>query len=72
MNTPERALLPPKKMKAFSWATYPLSNRVQQIKSDVLMTYKSQRPYVFFLRNSFVRKNELFFVYPTERLLLGQ
>ena len=72
MNTPERALLPPKKMKAFSWATYPLSNRVQQIKSDVLMTYKSQRPYVFFLRNSFVRKNELFFVYPTEQLLLAQ
>jgi hypothetical protein len=28
------------------------------------MTYKSQRPYVFLLRNKFVRRNELFFVYP--------
>jgi hypothetical protein len=56
--------MPPNRMKAFSWATYPLSDRVQQIKTDVLMTYKSQRPYVFLLRNTFVRKNELFFVYP--------
>ena len=30
----------------------------------MLMTYKSQKPYVFLLRNAFVRKNELFFVYP--------
>lgn len=65
MNTPERALLPPTRMKGFSWATYPLSDRVQQIKTDVLMTYKSQKPYVFLLRNAFVRRNELFFVYPT-------
>ncbi len=65
VNTPKRALLPPNKMKAFSWATYPLSKRVQQMKTNVLMTYKSQRPYVFLLRNAFVRKNELFFVYPT-------
>ncbi len=64
VNTPTRALLPPSKMKAFSWATYPLSARVQQKKTDVLMTYKSQRPYVFLLRNAFVRKNELFFLYP--------
>jgi LmbE family N-acetylglucosaminyl deacetylase len=64
MNTPERALLPPTRMKGFSWATYPLSDRVQQIKTDVLMTYKSQKPYVFLLRNAFVRRNELFFVYP--------
>ena len=56
--------MPPNRMKEFSWATYPLSDRVQQIKTDVLMTYKSQRPYVFLLRNAFVRKNELFFVYP--------
>jgi LmbE family N-acetylglucosaminyl deacetylase len=65
VNTPGRALLPPNKMKAFSWATYALSDRVQQIKTNALMTYKSQRPYVFLLRNAFVRKNELFFVYPT-------
>jgi len=64
VNTPSRALLPPNRMKAFSWATYPLSDRVQQMKTTVLMTYKSQRPYVFLLRNAFVRKNELFFVYP--------
>src|SRR5438128_1006991 len=65
VNTPTRALLPPTRMKEFSWATYPLSERVQQIKGDILMTYKSQRPYVFLLRNAFVRRNELFFVYPT-------
>lgn len=65
VNTPERALLPPTRMKGFSWATYPLSDRVQQIKTDVLMTYKSQKPYVFLLRNAFVRRNELFFVYPS-------
>jgi len=64
VNTPTRALLPPTRMKEFSWATYPLSERVQQIKGDILMTYKSQRPYVFLLRNAFVRRNELFFVYP--------
>jgi len=37
---------------------------VQQMKTNVLMAYKSQRPYNFLLRNSFVRRNELFFVYP--------
>ena len=65
VNTPERALLPPLRMREFSWATYPLSAHVQQVKTDVLMTYKSQRPYTLLLRNSFVRRNELFFVYPT-------
>jgi LmbE family N-acetylglucosaminyl deacetylase len=64
LNTPTRALLPPSKMKSFSWATYPLSSRVQKLKTSVLMTYRSQRPYVFLLRNAFVRSNELFFVYP--------
>ncbi len=64
VNMPARALLPPNKMKSFSWAMYPLSPRVQELKTSVLMTYKSQRPYVFLLRNAFVRKNELFFVYP--------
>jgi len=66
VNTPTRALLPPTRMKTFSWTTYPLSDRVQQMKGELLMTYKSQRPYVFLLRNAFVRKNELFFVYPTK------
>jgi LmbE family N-acetylglucosaminyl deacetylase len=66
VNTPRRALLPPNKMKAFSWATYPLSDHAKQIKTNMLMTYKSQSPYLLLLRNSFVRQNELFFVYPTE------
>ena len=66
VNTPRRALLPPNRLKAFSWATYSLASRVQQLKTNVLMTYKSQRPYVFLLRNAFVRKNELFFVYPEQ------
>src|SRR5438105_2840969 len=64
-STPERALLPPTKMKSFSWATYTLSDRVQRMKTSLLMTYKSQRPYVFLLRNAFVRRNELFYVYPS-------
>ena len=64
VNSPGRALVPPARMQTFAWATYPLSARVLQQKNDVLMTYKSQRPYVFLLRNQFVRKNELFFVYP--------
>jgi LmbE family N-acetylglucosaminyl deacetylase len=65
VNTPTRALLPPTRLKEFSWATYALSEQVQELKTNMLMTYKSQRPYVFLLRNTFVRKNELFFVYPT-------
>ena len=31
--------------------------------NPILQTYKSQGPYVSLLRNAFVRKNELFFVY---------
>ena len=64
VKMPTRALLPPARMQAFSWATYGLTTAVQKSKTDLLMTYKSQRPYVFLLRNAFVRKNELFFVYP--------
>ena len=64
VKMPTRALLPPARMQAFSWATYGLTTAVQKTKTDLLMTYKSQRPYVFLLRNAFVRKNELFFVYP--------
>jgi LmbE family N-acetylglucosaminyl deacetylase len=59
-----RALMPPVRMQSFAWTTYALSDRVMQAKNDVLMTYKSQRPYVFLLRNAFVRRNELFFMYP--------
>lgn len=64
VNKPGGALLPPSRMKSYSWATYALSDRVVKVKQNVLMTYKSQRPYVFLLRNKFVRRNELFFVYP--------
>jgi len=64
VNTPARALLPPNRLRSFAWATYPLSPHVQELKTNLLMTYRSQRPYTFLLRNAFVRKNELFFVYP--------
>jgi LmbE family N-acetylglucosaminyl deacetylase len=64
VSTPQRALLPPLRMQQFSWTTYALTKRVQQLKTTLLMTYKSQRPYVFILRNAFVRQNELFYVYP--------
>jgi LmbE family N-acetylglucosaminyl deacetylase len=64
VSTPHRALLPPARMQQFSWTTYGLTRRVQQMKTNLLMTYKSQRPYVFILRNAFVRQNELFYVYP--------
>ncbi|HSY50836.1 MAG TPA: PIG-L family deacetylase [Thermoanaerobaculia bacterium] len=64
MKMPRRALLPPARMQAFSWTTYALSTAVQKTKAEVLMTYKSQRPYVYLLRNAFVRKNELFLLYP--------
>lgn len=61
--TPRRPLMPPLRMRSFTWATYPLSPHVQEVKTSVLMTYKSQRPYNLLLRNAFVRQNELFFVY---------
>jgi LmbE family N-acetylglucosaminyl deacetylase len=67
MKTPRRAILPPARMKAFSWATYGLSTAVQETKAEILMTYKSQRPYVFLLRNAFVRQNELFYLYPAKQ-----
>lgn len=64
LSTPQRAKLPPSRMQQFSWTTYALSKQLQQKKTTLLMTYKSQRPYVFLLRNAFVRQNELFYVYP--------
>jgi len=63
VSTPRRPLMPPLRMRSFTWATYPLTPHVQQVKTSVLMTYKSQRPYNLLLRNAFVRGNELFFVY---------
>jgi LmbE family N-acetylglucosaminyl deacetylase len=64
LSTPQRAKLPPSRMQQFSWTTYALTKQMQQKKTSLLMTYKSQRPYVFLLRNAFVRQNELFYVYP--------
>jgi LmbE family N-acetylglucosaminyl deacetylase len=60
VRMPERALLPPARMRAYRWATYPLSPTVQKQKDALLQTYKSQRPYISLLRNAFVRTNELF------------
>ena len=60
---PERSLAPPPRFENYAWATYPLTPRMQQEKDGVLLMYKSQRPYVFLLRNAYIRKNELFFIY---------
>jgi len=62
LNAPGRSLRPPVRMQSFAWATYPLTPAVQEKKSSVLLTYRSQRPYVYMLRNAFVRTNELFLV----------
>ena len=66
VHTPEKALLPPARMRSYTWATYPLASKAQQAKDNVLRTYKSQRPYTTLLRNAFVRSNELFLVYPSD------
>jgi LmbE family N-acetylglucosaminyl deacetylase len=66
IHTPARALMPPTRMRSYTWATYPLATASQKMKDDVLRTYKSQRPYTTLLRNAFVRSNELFLVYPEE------
>jgi LmbE family N-acetylglucosaminyl deacetylase len=58
-----RALLPPQRMRAFTWGTYPLTRDVQRAKDAILRSYKSQRPYTYILRSAFIRMNELFFVY---------
>jgi LmbE family N-acetylglucosaminyl deacetylase len=60
---PDRSLAPPPRFENYAWATYPLTPRVQREKDGILLMYKSQRPYVFLLRNAYVRKNELFLVY---------
>jgi LmbE family N-acetylglucosaminyl deacetylase len=59
---PERPLMPPLRYRKQTWAIYPLSPEAEQRKDLLLLIYKSQRPYVFMLRNAFVRKNELFLV----------
>lgn len=63
VRIPERPLAPPTRMRALTWATYPITRDVQKRKDAILRTYKSQGPYISILRNSFVRTNELFFVY---------
>jgi LmbE family N-acetylglucosaminyl deacetylase len=60
---PHRALLPPPRMRSFTWATYPVSTDGRQLKHEMLKVYRSQRPYTLLLRNAFVRSNELFFAY---------
>lgn len=66
VSTPERALVPPSRMRALTWATYPITTDVQRRKDAILRTYRSQGPYLSILRNTFVRTNELFFVYDGE------
>lgn len=65
---PDRALLPPARLRSFTWATYPVTARAQEVKAAMLEAYRSQRPYTYLLRNSFVRSNELFFEYTTKRI----
>jgi len=69
--TPDREILPPARMRSFTWATYPVSFDAQLVKSAMLDEYKSQRPYTYFLRNSFVRGNELFFAYAGDAVRYG-
>lgn len=60
---PHRALLPPPRMRSFTWTTYPLSSEGRRVKHEMLEAYRSQRPYTLLLRNAFIRTNELFFAY---------
>ena len=63
VHSPKRALTPPISMRSLTWATYGLTPAIAKRKDTILQTYKSQGPYISLLRNAFVRKNELFFVY---------
>ena len=63
IHTPTRALNPPVSMRSLTWGTYELAPAVAKRKDAILQTYKSQGPYVSLLRNAFIRRNELFFVY---------
>jgi LmbE family N-acetylglucosaminyl deacetylase len=60
---PHRAVLPPSRLRSFTWANYPVSAEGRRIKHEMLNVYRSQRPYTLLLRNAFVRSNELFFAY---------
>lgn len=64
------ALLPPAHMRDYTWATYALSERVRAQKNAVLESHRSQLPYLYLLRNTFIRPNELFFVYNEERVVV--
>lgn len=68
----DHVLLPPAHLRSHTWATYPLTATVQAQKDAMLQIYRSQRPYVYLLRNAFVRPNELFFVYQSELVAVGQ
>jgi LmbE family N-acetylglucosaminyl deacetylase len=63
LSSQARALVPPRRVRALSWTTYPLTLDVQRNKDALLKLYKSQRPYTSIMRNAFIRSNELFFVY---------
>lgn len=67
---PRRAVVPPARLRKFTWATYPLTREVRRVKDAVLRAYKSQRPYVYLLRNAYVRRNELFLVYDEPEITL--
>jgi LmbE family N-acetylglucosaminyl deacetylase len=69
---PEREILPPARMRSFTWASYSVSPSAQAVKAAMLDTYKSQRPYTYFLRNAFVRSNELFFAYSPETVRVAR
>lgn len=70
VRMPERALVPPARMRSMTWATYPLTVAVQKRKDAILQTYKSQGTYLSLLRNAFIRTNELFLVYAEEQRMM--
>lgn len=68
----ERALAPPPRLRGMSWATYPLTAELRRRKDAALRTYRSQRFVLSLLRNTFIRRNELFFVYePAARISIA-
>jgi LmbE family N-acetylglucosaminyl deacetylase len=63
---PDSRLTPPAAHASLAWATHDLDDAMLARKDEVLQHYVSQRPYVTLLRNAFVRRNELFYVYAEE------
>ena len=59
----EALLLPPSRMRAYTWATYAVSAETQRRKHAALQAYRSQQPYTILLRNAFIRSQELYFAY---------